>query len=151
MEVKSQLHNSATLSPQNKSKTLTGQGTGGLWMWFWHSGGQKNLFTSHDSNITHPNPTHLFSWLRYTDQPPFNFLNLRTPLLSVKFIWSHHLSVKLPPFQTVTDCQQLVLWTSYMGNARFSYCQIILTKVHSILQFLKENCKLATTLLIYYT
>jgi hypothetical protein len=68
---------------------------------------------------------------------------------SVKFKWSHHLSVKPPPFQTVTDCQWLVPWASYLGNTSFNYRQIILTEVHSILQSLKENCKLATTLLIY--
>jgi hypothetical protein len=102
-----------------------------------------------NQNITHPNPTHSFSRLKCTAEPTFNFLNLRPP--PVKFIWSHHLSVKPPPFQTATDCQWLVPWASYFGNTRFNYRQIILTEVHSILQSLKENCKLATTLLIYYT
>jgi len=40
----SQLHNAATLSPRNKSKTLTGQGRDGLWTWFGNSGGEKNLY-----------------------------------------------------------------------------------------------------------
>jgi hypothetical protein len=80
------------------------------------------------------------------------FLTQSLLSFAVKFIWSHHLSVKIPPFQNVTDCQQFVPWASYLGNARFSYCQIILTEVHSILQSLsKKNSKLATTLLIYYT